>query len=80
MLGLDLTKAAEKLLAEEAEKKMAVSDDPFIRYIEEMIQKRIDAKKAKDYATADAIRKELSDKGVTLIDTPRGTEYKIEAK
>ena len=80
VLSLDLTNAAKKLLAEEAEKKATVSDDPFIRYIEEMIEKRIDAKKAKDYATADAIRKELSDKGVTLIDTPRGTEYKIEAK
>ena len=80
VLGLDLTKAAEKLLAEEAEKKATVSDDPFIRYIEEMIGKRIDAKKAKDYAMADAIRGELADKGVTLIDTPRGTEYKIESK
>ena len=80
VLSLDLTNAAKKLLAEEAEKKATVSDDPFVRYIEEMIEKRIDAKKAKDYATADAIRKELSDKGVTLIDTPRGTEYKIEAK
>ena len=80
VLGLDLTKAAEKLLAEKAEKKAAVSDDPFVRYIEEMIQKRVDAKRAKDYATADAIRKELSDKGVTLIDTPQGTQYKIEQK
>ncbi len=80
VLGLDLTKAAEKLLAEKAEKKAAVSDDPFVRYIEEMIQKRVDAKRSKDYATADAIRKELSDKGVTLIDTPQGTQYKIEQK
>ena len=32
---------------------------------------------AKDYATADAIRKELADKGVTLIDTAEGTKYKI---
>ena len=60
------------------EKKSAVSDDPFIREIEEMIQKRIDAKRAKDYATADAIRKELADKGVTLIDTAAGTQYTIE--
>ena len=74
VLGLDLIKAAEKLNVKE---EKPVSDDPFVREIEEMIQKRADAKKAKDYATADAIRKELSDKGVTLIDTPSGTTYKI---
>ena len=74
VLGLDLIKAAENLNVKE---EKPVSDDPFIREIEELIQKRADAKKAKDYATADAIRKELSDKGVTLIDTPQGTTFKI---
>ncbi len=74
VLGLDLIAAAEKLNIKE---EKPVSDDPFIREIEELIQKRADAKKAKDYATADAIRKELSDKGVTLIDTPQGTTFKI---
>ncbi len=74
VLGLDLIKAAEKQSIKE---EKPVSDDPFIREIEELIQKRADAKKAKDYATADAIRKELSDKGVTLIDTPQGTTFKI---
>ncbi|MBO5683295.1 MAG: cysteine--tRNA ligase [Clostridia bacterium] len=80
VLGLDLIKAAQRQLDKAAEEKAAVSDDPFIREIEEMIQKRIDAKKAKDYAMADAIRKELADRGVTLIDTPQGTQYKIEQK
>ena len=74
VLGLDLIKAAEKLSVKE---EKPVSDDPFVREIEELIQKRADAKKAKDYATADAIRKELSDKGVTLVDTAQGTTYKI---
>ena len=74
VLGLDLIKAAENLNVKE---EKPVSDDPFIREIEDLIQKRADAKKAKDYATADAIRKELSDKGVTLIDTPQGTTFKI---
>ena len=50
VLGLDLTKAAKKQLDKVEEEKSTVSDDPFIREIEEMIQKRIDAKKAKDYA------------------------------
>ena len=74
VLGLDLIKAAEK---QNVKEEKPVSDDPFIREIEELIKKRADAKKAKDYATADAIRKELSDKGVTLIDSSQGTTFKI---
>ena len=76
VLGLDLIKAAEKQLSQKQE-EATPSDDPFIAEIEAMIQKRKEAKKAKDYATADSIRKELADKGVTLIDTAEGTKYKI---
>ena len=77
VLGLDLVKAAQKIIDEEAAAKAAASDDPFIREIEEKIQARIDAKKAKNYALADAIRAELLEKGVTLIDTAQGTKYQI---
>ena len=35
-------------------------------WVEEMIQKRKDAKKNKDFGTADAIRQELKDKGIVL--------------
>ena len=78
VLGLDLVKAAEKQKAAEDEAKATVSDDPFIREIEEKIAERIAAKKAKNYARADEIRAELSAKGVTLIDTPQGTQYTIQ--
>ncbi|MBP3404029.1 MAG: cysteine--tRNA ligase [Alphaproteobacteria bacterium] len=44
--------------------------------IEALIQKRTDARKAKDFATADAVRKELADKGVIIEDTPAGTQWK----
>ena len=40
------------------------------------IAERAAAKKAKDYAKADAIRAELAAEGITLIDTPQGTTYK----
>ncbi len=42
-------------------------------WIEEMIAKRIAAKKAKDFATADAVRDELVAKGIVLKDGPEGT-------
>ncbi|MBE6596239.1 MAG: cysteine--tRNA ligase [Ruminococcaceae bacterium] len=77
VLGLDLTKAAKKLLEATKEEEKPISDDPFIAEIEAKIAERRAAKAAKDYAKADAIRKELSDKGVTLIDTPQGTTFKI---
>ena len=39
---------------------------------------RAEAKKNKNYAEADRIRNELASRGITLIDTPQGTTYKID--
>lgn len=44
-------------------------------WIEAMITKRADAKKAKDFATADAVRDELLAKGIVLRDGPEGTSW-----
>jgi cysteinyl-tRNA synthetase len=41
-----------------------------------MIEKRAAAKKAKNYAEADAIRNELREKGIILEDTPQGVKWK----
>nr|MBQ5811206.1 cysteine--tRNA ligase [Clostridia bacterium] len=78
VLGLDIVKAAKALIAEEEAKAAAEDADPFVKYIKERIADRIAAKKAKDFATADAIRAELLEKGVTIIDTREGTDFKIE--
>lgn len=48
------------------------TDDIDAAWVEEMIQKRRDAKKARDFATADAIRAELLEKGIVLEDAPGG--------
>lgn len=40
--------------------------------IEALIQKRLEARKAKDFAEGDRIRTELKAKGITLIDKPGG--------
>ena len=61
------------LLKEEA----SLVDDSLRVYIEQKIAERLQAKKDKNYALADAIRTELAERGVTLKDTPSGTEYII---
>ncbi len=53
------------------------ADDSLEAEILEAIEKRTAAKKAKNYAEADAIRAALLEKGVVLEDTPQGTKYKI---
>ena len=59
----------------EGEKRSAVSG----QHIEEKIQARETARKNKDFKLADAIRKELEEKGVLLEDTPYGTKWKVRS-
>jgi cysteinyl-tRNA synthetase len=45
---------------------------------EELIRKREEARKARDWKTADEIRKQLKALGVTIEDTAQGVRWKIE--
>ena len=60
------------------EKKEENIDSELETYINEMIAKRAEAKKNKDFAIADSIRDELASKGIILKDTREGTTYHIE--
>ncbi|PZO83401.1 MAG: cysteine--tRNA ligase [Micavibrio aeruginosavorus] len=44
--------------------------------IEALLVKRQDAKKAKDFATADSIRQQLDAKGIVIEDTPQGPKWR----
>ena len=46
--------------------------------IEQLIAARTAARKAKDFAQADSIRKDLLDKGIFLEDTPQGTIWRVK--
>ena len=43
--------------------------------VEELIAKRTEARKNKDFKTADAIRDQLKEMGIVLEDTPQGVKW-----
>lgn len=69
VLSLDLTKG------EADDVSVTDVDSDMENYINEMIAKRAEAKKNKDFATADSIRDELKEKGIILKDSREGTTW-----
>ena len=83
VLGLDLIRKADikrendrKQTAAAGEFTIIAEDGNPDPEIEAKIQARQDAKKAKDFATADALRNELREAGVELTDIPHGVKWK----
>lgn len=85
MLKEDMTDKTKLALAESFEEVLSLGlfdskeekEDPELeRYVLERIEERKAAKKAKDFATADAIRAELLSKGIVLEDTREGVKWK----
>lgn len=64
----------------ELERKEAEIDPALAEEVEALIQKRTEAKKAKDFATADSIRDELKNRGIILLDSPAGTSWKVSGQ
>jgi cysteinyl-tRNA synthetase len=67
VLSLDLTKFEDKKLSPENEK-----------LVNDMIKKRVEAKKNKNWAVADEIRNKLTDMGLEITDTKDGTTWKVK--
>jgi len=68
VLGLSL----EKLLQAES----PAEDAGFTNEIEALISERGEAKKARDFARADAIRQDLKNRGIIIEDGPDGTRWR----
>jgi cysteinyl-tRNA synthetase len=83
VLSLDLIGHANALRAKQEEEAKKANAAPegvspeLAQEVEALIVERAEAKKAKNYARADEIRKYLADKGITLIDSSAGTTYKL---
>lgn len=72
VLSLGLLAAARK---RKEEKSGAGLDEDLVGWIEAKIAERKEAKKAKDFARADAIREELAAGGIAIKDTREGTVW-----
>ena len=73
VLSIGLIEAANELKASQT----SSADSDEAAEIEALIAQRTEARKNKDWATADKIRDELNARGVVLEDTPQGIKWKI---
>lgn len=71
-----LLKEFDKVLSLDLFKEEEIDED-LIKYIEEKIKERDQAKKDKNYVLADQIREELKEKNIILKDTKEKTLYEI---
>ena len=58
------------------EYRLGISDSWYALRIEKMIEERQEARRSKNFARADAIRDELLEKGIELMDTKEGVKWK----
>jgi len=70
---LDLMNSFDKVLG-----VLEVKEKKLPKGLRDLIKKREDARKKKDWKIADKIRDELKKKGVILEDSPEGVRYKIQ--
>ena len=75
VLGLSWRAPAEAVRERRAVAARRKGIDP--AWVDERIQARIEARKAKDFARADAIRQEVAQRGVELRDGPAGTDWRV---
>ena len=74
VLSLNLIEEAEKIKAEKAQQANSVDAEK----VEALIAERTEARKNKDWATADRIRDELNAMHVVVTDTPEGIKWHVD--
>ena len=84
VLKSDISDSSKRYLLKEFDKVLSLDlfkeeeiDEDLIKYIEDKIKERDQAKKDKNYVLADQIREELKEKNIILKDTKEKTLYEI---
>jgi len=72
VMCLNLLQAAQSLRQKQKQEEESSTDPE----IDALVLARTEAKKAKNFAKADAIRDELKARGIEIIDTPQGTKWR----
>ncbi len=72
ILGLVQYNVDEFLKSDIGQEALGLSEEQ----VADLIQQRVDAKKAKEFAKADEIRQSLLDQGIVLEDTRQGTIWR----
>ncbi len=62
---------------EEVKSKRLAAMDLHRSWVEDQLQERTQARKTRDWATADAIRTELDRKGIIVMDGPQGSTWRV---
>jgi small GTP-binding protein len=73
VLGLNLEGGAADFAAHAAVASVTTTEDA---EIDALVAERLEAKKAKNFARADEIRGILTDRGITVADSPTGTTWR----
>lgn len=77
--ALDAVESVDRVLGvlALAEGERGAVSEELRAWVEEKLAERANARAAKDYARADAIRGELAEKGVEVEDTPSGSRWRL---
>ena len=52
-------------------------DTDLASWVEGKLAERLEARRSRDFARADALRKEVEDRGVEVEDTPAGPKWRL---
>ncbi len=72
-LGLDEPAAFLRRVRDRRAAKLGILTD----WVEEQLKVRAEARGAKDFAAADAVRQVLADRGIEILDTPQGSSWRL---
>jgi cysteinyl-tRNA synthetase len=76
--GLEALESMDRVLGlVDLASRSRMVDEDLDAWIQEQIRLRKEARAARDFATADAIRDALAEKGIVLEDSPGGTRWKV---